>query len=108
MADILQVEQLSDAGEETLILSANVTDGQVDQLGSESGKLFVDVYDDFKSEFLGFCQRSKYRDWQLVRVGGNIEQKMITLLLVSWEIVFLWELEFCKINKWWISEQNLK
>lgn len=53
------VEQLSGAGEETLVLSANVNDGLVDQFGSESGKLFANIYDDFKSEFLGFCQKRK-------------------------------------------------
>ncbi|XP_045196373.2 zinc finger protein 595-like [Mercenaria mercenaria] len=53
------VEQLSGAGEETLILSANVNDGVVDQLGSEPGKMFANVYDDFKSEFLEFCQKRR-------------------------------------------------
>lgn len=53
----LLVEQLCETGEETLILTANVRDGLVDQLGSNYGKQFVEVYDDFKAEFLGFCQK---------------------------------------------------
>ncbi|KAL4233238.1 hypothetical protein ACF0H5_007922 [Mactra antiquata] len=51
------VEQLQETGEETLILTANIRNQDVTELGSESGKEFVDMYDDFKSEFLGFCQR---------------------------------------------------
>lgn len=53
----LLVEQLCETGEETLILTANIHDGMVDQLGSNYGKQFVEVYDDFKAEFLGFCQK---------------------------------------------------
>lgn len=50
------VEQLSQqAGEESVLLTASLSDGTLSHLGSESGKVFLDRNDDFKSQFLGFC-----------------------------------------------------
>ena len=51
-----QVEQLADhTGEESVILTASVSDGSLSHLGSESGKVFLEDHDDIKSQFLGFC-----------------------------------------------------
>ena len=56
----LQVEQLShQTGEESVLLTASISDGTLSHLGSESGKIFLDRFDDFKSQFLGFCIKSK-------------------------------------------------
>lgn len=50
------VEQLSDhTGEESVILTASVSDGSLSHLGTESGKIFLEDNDDIKSKFLGFC-----------------------------------------------------
>ena len=55
-----QVEQLShQTGEESVLLTASISDGTLSHLGSESGKIFLDRFDDFKSQFLGFCIKSK-------------------------------------------------
>ena len=55
-----QVEQLAEeTGEESILLTASVTDGSLSHLGSESGKDFLDNHDDIKSQFLGFCLTSK-------------------------------------------------
>ena len=57
----LQVEQLShQTGEESVLLTASISDGTLSHLGSESGKIFLDRFDDFKSQFLGFCIKSKF------------------------------------------------
>ena len=56
-----QVEQLADqTGEESILLTASVTDGSLSHLGSESAKDFIDNHDDIKSQFLGFIIKSKY------------------------------------------------
>ena len=55
-----QVEQLANhTGEESVILTASVSDGSLSHLGSESGKVFLEDHDDIKSQFLGFCLKSK-------------------------------------------------
>ena len=55
-----QVEQLSETtGEESIILTASVSDGTLSHLGSESGKSFLDGHDEIKSQFLGFVLKSK-------------------------------------------------
>ncbi|KAL4217629.1 hypothetical protein ACF0H5_022371 [Mactra antiquata] len=52
----LLVEQLYLHGEEeTVLLTANLHDGSLSHLGSESGKTFLDNHEDMKSQFLGFC-----------------------------------------------------
>ena len=57
---IHQVEQLSETtGEESIILTASVSDGTLSHLGSESGKSFLDGHDEIKSQFLGFVLKSK-------------------------------------------------
>ena len=54
-----QVEQLADhTGEESVLLTASVSDGSLGHLGSESGKVFLQDHDDIKSQFLGFCLKS--------------------------------------------------
>ena len=56
-----QVEQLADhAGEESVLLTASVSDGSLSHLGSESGKGFLQDYDDINSKFLGYCLKSEY------------------------------------------------
>ena len=55
-----QVEQLSETtGEESILLTASVSDGTLSHLGSESGKSFLDGHDEIKSQFLGFVLKSK-------------------------------------------------
>ena len=57
---IYQVEQLSETtGEESILLTASVSDGSLSHLGSESGKNFLDGHDEIKSQFLGFVLKSK-------------------------------------------------
>ena len=46
--------------EESVILTASVADGTLSHLGSDSGKSFLDDYEDVKSQFLGFCLKSKF------------------------------------------------
>ena len=57
---IHQVEQLSETtGEESILLTASVSDGTLSHLGSESGKSFLDGHEDVKSQFLGYVLKSK-------------------------------------------------
>ncbi|XP_045181759.2 uncharacterized protein LOC123540622 [Mercenaria mercenaria] len=52
----LLVEQLAaSTDEESVILSANIADGTLSHLGSESGKVFLQDHEDIKSQFLRFC-----------------------------------------------------
>ncbi|XP_060606719.1 uncharacterized protein LOC132759009 [Ruditapes philippinarum] len=56
------VEQLQDhAGEETLVLSANLTAGTLSHLESERGQGFLDMRDDIKSQFLTHCLQGKQK-----------------------------------------------
>ena len=56
-----QVEQLSEhTDEETVVLSANVTDGTLTHLGSKCGKIFLETEHSIQSKFLGFCLKSKF------------------------------------------------
>jgi hypothetical protein len=58
---IFKVEQISsETEEETVVLSANLSDGSISYHGSELGRLFLDSHDEFKSQYLGFCLKSKY------------------------------------------------
>ena len=58
---IPQVEQLAEyTGEESVLLTASVSDGSLTHLGSESGKVFLEDHDDIKSQFLGFCLKSQF------------------------------------------------
>ncbi|XP_052260299.1 uncharacterized protein LOC127864588 isoform X3 [Dreissena polymorpha] len=55
-----QIQQLIDqlaacTDEESVILTASVSDGSLSHLGSESGKSFLQENDDVKSKFLGYC-----------------------------------------------------
>ena len=53
---VLQVEQLAETtGEESILLIASADDGTFSHLGSEKAKLFVDNYQEVKSQFLSFC-----------------------------------------------------
>ena len=45
--------------EESVILTASVADGTLSHLGSDSGKTFLEAHEDVKSQFLGFCLKSK-------------------------------------------------
>ena len=57
---ILQVEQLCDqAGEESIILTASLSDGSLSHLGSKIGKGFFEEREEIKSQFLGYCLKSK-------------------------------------------------
>ena len=58
---LVQVEQLSETtGEESILLTASVSDGTLSHLGSESGKNFLDGHDEIKSQFIGFVLKSKF------------------------------------------------
>lgn len=59
------VEQLADhTGEESVILTASVSDGSLSHLGSESGKVFLEDHEDIKSQFLGFCLKRHHTQKQ--------------------------------------------
>ena len=56
----LQVEQLCDqAEEESIILTASLSDGTLSHLGSKMGKGFFEGKNEIKSQFLGYCLKSK-------------------------------------------------
>ena len=60
-SSILQVEQLAaHTEEESIILTASISDGTLSHLGSDSGKSFLSDHEDVKSQFLGFCLKRKY------------------------------------------------
>ena len=70
---IFQVEQLSDhTGEESVILTASVSDGSLSHLGSESGKVFLEDHDDIKSQFLGFCLKRKLKPKVVGIIGSRL------------------------------------
>ena len=57
---ILQIEQLSDqTGEESIIMTASINDGTLSHLGSNMGKGFFEGHEEIKSQFLGYCLKSK-------------------------------------------------
>ena len=57
----LQVEQLSEqVGEEAVLLAASITDGTFSHLGSASGKVFVEDHEEIRSQFVGYCLKSKF------------------------------------------------
>lgn len=56
------VEQLSDqTGEETVLLTASVSDGTLSHLGSEFGQFFLEDHDEIKSQFLGYCLKGHHK-----------------------------------------------
>ena len=56
----LQVEQLAMyTEEESIILTASISDGTLSHLGSDSGKSFLDDNEAVKSQFLSYCLQSK-------------------------------------------------
>ncbi|KAL4218006.1 nucleic acid-templated transcription [Mactra antiquata] len=56
------VEQLAaHTDEESVILTASVSDGTLSHLGSESGKGFLEEQEDVKSQFLGFCLKRHHK-----------------------------------------------
>ena len=58
---ILQVEQLCEqAGEESIIITASLSDGSLSHLGSKMGNGFFEEREEIKSQFLGYCLKSKY------------------------------------------------
>ncbi|WAR14693.1 ZN322-like protein [Mya arenaria] len=55
----LLLQQLSDhADDESLVLTAGVNDGTISQLGSGTGKGFLEGHEEIKSQFLGHCLKS--------------------------------------------------
>ena len=60
---VLQLEQLSNhTGEESIILTASLSEGTLSHLGSTMGKGFLEGRDEIKSHFLAYCLRSKYHN----------------------------------------------
>ncbi|XP_053382419.1 uncharacterized protein LOC123541472 isoform X3 [Mercenaria mercenaria] len=58
------VQQLADqTDEESVILTASVSDGTLSHLGSESGKGFLEDHEDIKTQFLGFCLKNRHKQW---------------------------------------------
>jgi hypothetical protein len=45
--------------EESMILTASLSEGTLSHLGSDYGKNFLDEHEDVKMKFLGFCLKSK-------------------------------------------------
>ena len=57
----IKVQQLADqTGEESLLLTASLSEGSLSHLGSESGTVFLEDHEDIKSQFLRFCLKSKF------------------------------------------------
>ena len=55
------MEQLSEqVGEEAVLLTASITDGTFSHLGSASGKVFVEDHEEIRSQFVGYCLKSKF------------------------------------------------
>ena len=78
----LQVEQLSDhTGEESIILTASVNDGSLSHLGSNTGKGFLDGREEIKSQFLGYCLKSKY----ICGILTNVDSSSLCSPLLSLE-----------------------
>ena len=60
---IHQVEQLSETtGDESILLTASVSDGATSHLGTRCGNTFLDGQEEFKSQFLNYVQKCKYRN----------------------------------------------
>ena len=56
----IQIEQLaSTTNEESIILTASIQDGTLSHLGSDSAKGFLEDHEDVKSQFLGYCLKSR-------------------------------------------------
>ena len=56
------MEQLCEqGGEESIILTASINDGTLSHLGSSMGKGFFEGRDEIKSQFLGYCIKSKLK-----------------------------------------------
>ncbi|WAR18154.1 ZN398-like protein [Mya arenaria] len=57
-----EVEQLAtQTEEESIILTASVTDGTLSHLGSDSAVGFLEDHEDVKSQFLGYCLKSHHK-----------------------------------------------
>ncbi|XP_052821154.1 zinc finger and BTB domain-containing protein 17-like isoform X5 [Mya arenaria] len=57
----LLLQQLSDhADDESLVLTAGVNDGTISQLGSGTGKGFLEGHEEIKSQFLGHCLKTHH------------------------------------------------
>ena len=58
----LQLERLSQTGEETVVLTANTTDLCVGHLASEKGKRFLSTSEvgEMKNKFLYFCTGNSF------------------------------------------------
>ena len=80
---LFQVEQLADhTGEESVILTASVSDGSLSHLGSESGKVFLNDHDDIKSQFLGFCLKSML---YLTLLHTFPDTKIFCIVCIAWQ-----------------------
>ncbi|KAL4241092.1 hypothetical protein ACF0H5_001870 [Mactra antiquata] len=65
------VEQLRDhGGEETLVLSANLTAGTISHLGSDKGQGFLEARDDIRSHFLTHCLQGN-QNYHTAHQPGN-------------------------------------
>lgn len=67
------VEQLArNTDEESVTLTANVSDGTISWLGSESGKGFLENNGDIKSQFLRYCLKKHYTKEQPEQEYRNV------------------------------------
>lgn len=72
------VEQLADhTGEESVILTASVSDGTLSHLGSDSGKVFLEDHDDIKTQFLGFCLKRHHKQKQLEKEKQQQQESLM-------------------------------
>lgn len=74
------VYQLACHTEESIILTASVTDGTLSHLGSDSGKSFLDDHKDVKSQFMTYCVNAHWRKKQLEMLEKEILKVMPLVL----------------------------
>lgn len=71
------VEQLAaHTDEESVILTASVSDGTLSHLGSDSGKGFLEDHEDVKSQFLGFCLKRHHKKKQAEKEKERQQQML--------------------------------
>ena len=55
-----QVEQLSETtGEQSVLLTASVSDGTLSRIGTDLGKHFIDGHDEIMADFLAFLKSKR-------------------------------------------------
>lgn len=77
---VVQLEE--HAGEETLVLSANLTAGTTSHLGSNRGQGFLEVREDIKSQFLTHCLQGKQK-YHTAQPPGSKEKSIETIETVQ-------------------------